>query len=419
MTSLYYFTWIGSFGFLCARELYLFKRWTPAAFIAALHVFSVISLFLARPSFSIENYGLGNVIFQYVVSFILVLSTLRYSKIRQVILLNKTSERTLVVVVSVMSVIGLLLNSYLVYKSLTFFSSIDSGISQFKNEKIAAEYLKNSVPSFYYTLIAISTPFSFFALLFHFYFLVQLDRRRAIMMLIFSLSIPLGALQELSRGRLVLFIEMYLFLYFAVSAALHKKIRQKFKRLFLLVSVPIVYALGFITVDRFRDSSHESTGLVQDPVLLSLFDYAGQWHENSLIVLERFRPESVMYGSRFGYFIRWIKDKLGYEIVDQFDRDIEVFGMLGTQFRGLVSNLVYDLGYTFTICFVLLIWKFSGRYLSKSRKRSDVRGLMFYFGVVLFQSSFYQGNIVVLSFVSFTYLYILVFLNYDLSSRLR
>jgi hypothetical protein len=312
-----------------------------------------------------------------------------------------------------------MLNVYLAYKSISHFTAIEIGVSQFKNDKIAADYLVSLVPSYFYTVVAITTPFAFFALLLHFYYLLQFRLKESFLMLVCSLPIPLGALHELSRGRLILFIEIYLFLYFALGDLIDKKIKLKFQRFLFLISAPIIYALVFISSDRFDNFSNNSKGKISNPVTLSLLDYAGQWHENSIIVLERFRPDMIMYGSRFGYFTRWIKDKLGYEIVDQFDRDIEVFGMMGTQFRGLISNLVYDMGYMVTFLFISIVSFISGRNLSGNRAIMDIKGLMVYLGIVLFQSSFYQGNIVVLAFISFTYLYIFYFLSFGLKFRIR
>jgi len=258
--------------------------------------------------------------------------------------------------------------------------------------------------------------FSFIALALHFYFLTQNQLKKSIFPFIISLTIPLTSLQEFSRGGLVMFIGLYIMTYLFLRNAIPKKVLKQFKNKLRIISISLLSLFLFITLNRFQEKSYNDNEM--NPALESILVYAGQWNMNSLQVLKNYDDSKNLSGSRFKYLTRRVDRFLGNKVIDQSEIDKNTFGNLSSAFRGLVSNLVYDLGYLGTLVFVIfymLLYR-----IAKPNKNHEIRfQQIIYFILFSFISIFFfRGNLFVLSYFSFAVL-ITIFLNIFLKLKWR
>ena len=90
-----------------------------------------------------------------------------------------------------------------------------------------------------------------------------------------------------------------------------------------------------------------------------------------------------------------------------FDLDIKVFGpFYGTRFRGVVSTIIYDLGYFGSIIF-LLLYLILMRLLLK-KYYLTINQLHIIIILVLFLTFFFQANILVLAYISIAIVYMIL-----------
>ena len=213
-----------------------------------------------------------------------------------------------------------------------------------------------------------------------------------------------------------MFIGLYLMTYLLLRNAIPKKIFRQFKNKLRIVSISILSIFLFITLNRFQEVSFTDDEM--NPALESILVYAGQWNKNSLQVLKNYDESKNLSGSRFKYLSRRVYKFLGDEVLDQPEIDKKTFGNLASAFRGLVSNLVYDLGYLGTVVFVIFYIFFYG--IAKPNKNHEIRfQQIIYFILFSFIAIFFfRGNLFVLSYFSFAVL-ITIFLNIYIKLKWR
>lgn len=404
---MYYKIIIGFVIFLIFSELLGRNRSTSYIFLLFLIAVSCLAgLLVGREIIVSDSYDYFILIFTNLYLFGLVAPFKKFKRVRYVKEINNPKFNSFLKVVFRLSLVGLISTILFAMVSLNHFRSISIGVSEFKNGDVSNMYLQSVFPPWLYSALGFTVPFSFVSLALHFYFLSQRNIKKSIRFFVLSLAIPLGSLIELSRGRFLLFLTLYFMLYFYLSGTFEKKVRVYVNRVLLKVSIPILVMFVYISNDRFKDvgnSIHYSSNI--HPVLFSVLDYAGQWHSHSYDVLKQYDDSKLMYGSRFGYFSRRIQRGMGIETMEQFDLDMEVFGRYATSFRGLVSNLIYDLGYLGAILFLLIFRRLANRAKPKMESVSLFQIFLFLF-LTLFVSFFYQGNILVLSMISFGSLFL-------------
>lgn len=396
------------FSFFFVVEFLSSKRITPYGFLLILCIASAIfSLIIYDNIEADDNYEYFILIFTNAYLFGLVYPFRKLKGVNAVRRISGKKFNLFLKTVNRISFVGLLLSLLYATASVLFFRTISAGVSEFKNEDIAYSYIESIFPSWLYSILGSTMPFAFLSLGLHFYFLSQNEIKKSTLSLILSLSIPLGSLIEFSRGRFVLFILLYLMLYLFLRKTFSYNVRKIIKKIFLIIFIPLIVMFMFISNDRFSGISYYGRDV--NPVLFSLMDYSGQWHVNSFEVLKKYDETEIMNGSRFRYFYRRIERMFGKETTEQFDLDIEVFGYYGTRFRGVVSNLIYDLGYIGSL-FFLFLFQFLVRKSKPKFNAISIYQIFLYIILSLFVVFFFQGNIVVNSMISFAILY--MFLSY-------
>lgn len=390
-------------------ELLQSRNITPYSFLLILYILSAVSGLIVSADIMItNNYEAFILIFTNLYMLCLIYPFKTLKRVRYVTPITTAKFKMLVKVINKFSFVGLVLTTIYGTVSILFFRTISVGVGEFKNGGIANSYIESVFPSWLNSILGFTMPFAFLSLGLHFYYLSQNENKKSTISLLMSLSIPLGSLVELSRGRFVLFLVLYLLIYFLLKNTFSRNIKQIVKRIFIIIFVPLLFGFIFISNDRFSQISYSSEHKSEiNPVTHSLMDYLGQWHVNSFEVLKSFDDSKIMNGSRFGYFYRRIQRMFGEETIEQFDLDIQVFGNYGTQFRGVVSNIIYDLGYFGSVLFLLFFY-FMMRKLKFINNSINLNQIFLYIILALFVSFFYQGNIMVYSMLSFAILYMLL-----------
>lgn len=393
------------------------KGFTPLSILLILVIFSNISCLIVFPEFQIETVEeIQITLYTFIILSGILLPFYLFNGIKTVkaIPLNKLNRLTRFVYF--FGSIGFFLTLLTALISIFLFRSISVNISEYKNGEVGEELLKNILPESLFTIMGFTMAFSFIALALHFYFLTQNQLKKSIFPFIISLTIPLTSLQEFSRGGLVMFVGLYIMTYLLLRNAIPKKVLKQFKNKLRIISISILSAFLFITLNRFQENSYNDNEM--NPALESILVYAGQWNKNSLQVLKNYDDSKNLSGSRFKYLTRRVDRFLGNKVIDQGEIDKNTFGNLASAFRGLVSNLVYDLGYLGTLVFVIfymLLYR-----IAKPNKNHEIRfQQIIYFILFSFISIFFfRGNLFVLSYFSFAVL-ITIFLNIFLKLKWR
>ena len=250
--------------------------------------------------------------------------------------------------------ISLLLNVHIVNKSIGYILSSGSSITTFKNEGEAAILIRQWVHPYLVRTANIFSPLGYIALGLHFYYLVKAKWKLTLVFFLLSLNIPLVGLHGLSRSTIVQYILMYALYYFYVYPAIGKKIKFKINIAALLVGLLISIAFYNITDSRFSSSSYysiESTGLIQNKILYSIFDYFSQWNQNGIEVMGSFTLDKLWYGKSSLTLLDTALDLIGVENTKYIDIRKETLGSKASSFNGLVANLLYDFGHLFALIF--------------------------------------------------------------------
>ena len=414
---MYHLIFIIPYFLILLFQFIKYKGFTPLSILLILVIFSNISCLIIFPEFQIETLeDLQITLYTFIILSGMLLPFYLFNGIKSVIAIPLNKLNRLTRFVYFFGSIGFILTLVTALVSIFLFRSISVNISEYKNGEVGQELLENILPESIFTIMGFTMAFSFIALALHFYFLSQNQLKKSFFPFIISLTIPLKSLQEFSRGGLVMFIGLYVMTYLLLRNAIPKKILKQFKNKLRIISILVLSVFLFITLNRFQEKSYNDNEM--NPALVSIFEYAGQWNKNSLQVLKNYDDSKNMSGSRFKYLPRRIDRFLGNKVIDQGDIDKNTFGNLASAFRGLVSNLVYDLGYLGTLVFVIF-FIFLCR-IAKPNKNREIRlQQIIYFILLSFICIFFfRGNLFVLSYFSFAVL-ITIFLNLYIKLKWR
>lgn len=400
---MYHLIFILPYFSILIYQLKKYKGFTPLSILLTLVIFSNISCLIVFPNFQIKTtQDILITVYTFIILSGVLLPFHLFNGVKSVKIIPNNKLSGITRLVYFFGSIGLFLTSITAIVSVFIFRNLSVDISQYKNLEIGEEALKNIIPDFIFTIMGFSMSFSFIALAIHFYFLTQNQLKRSIIPFIISLSIPLKSLHEFSRGGLVMFIGLYLMTYLLLRNAIPKSVFNKFKNKLRIISISLISIFLFISLNRFQDKSNSNNEI--HPVMESILVYAGQWNINSLKVLKNYDVSKNMSASRFKYLTRRVERALGNNVLDQGELDKNTFGNLASSFRGVVSNLVYDLGYIGTLVFVMffiyLCW------MAKPNKYHEINfhQIIYFILLSLFSIFFFRGNIIVLSYFSFALL---------------
>lgn len=396
-------------------QLIRHKRFTPLSILLILSIVSTISCLIAFPDFQIHTIeDMKITLYTFIILSGIVLPFGLFNNVKCVKVIPVVKLNSLTRFVYFFGFIGFFLTSAVSIVSIYLFRSLGVNISDYKNGELGEELLKQILPEYLFTIMGFTMAFSFIALALHFYFLTQNQVKKSILPFIISLTIPIGAIHEFARGPLVIFVCLYLMALFMLNRAIPMELLGRLKTTLRVVLLLIFGLFTFITLNRFQ--KQPSNNEKMNPALESILEYTGQWNKYSLQVLKSYDDNKNMSASRFKYLPRRIERLLGYETVEQPENDKIVYGNHAASFRGVVSDLVYDLGYVGTLWFVIF-FVFLCR-TAKANKNGEIRlvQIITFILLCLFASSFYRGNIFVLSYFSFAVL-ITTFIN--ISQRIK
>ena len=264
----------------------------------------------------------------------------------------------------------LFVNVYIVYKSVYLLLNASIDITSFKNEGGAAEYIDGIVNGKILFISRLLTPLGYIALPLHFHYLKNRKLLISLIFLLISLNIPIQGLQALSRAATVQYVALYLTILLVFFKSLPTKYKSKITYFLVIVLFLLVTVLGIITTNRFSgyyNVSNES--IIKDPVLFSLLDYASQWNQYSIEVMDSYTLDKTLFGKSSLALFEFILDKIGYNPETLNNARTRVYGSFySTKFNGLTTVLLYDFSYVGS-----LIFAFGYRYIIK--KASPINGV--------------------------------------------
>lgn len=311
-------------------------------------------------------------------------------------------------VVSIGAFFGFLINVTILILSLLNFSVLDLAVGQYKNEKVASEFLSSNIPAYLSIPSSFLTPLGFLSLSIHFIYLIKKNRIYSFVSLLGSMNIFLPSLFVLGRGGLVLYLILYILMIVIFYSLFSESLKFKIKRIFVFIGVFFSLFFYFITSDRFRDYYYyDESSIVESPILYSILHYYSQWIENGYYLLLGFSYDKVTYASVFSYFPNKIMAFFGFEIKEIGDIRHESFGQLATWFNGLPAVLVYDLTFYLTFVFAFFYFYLVRRVSPQKRSKLKVGFLsypLFMAPLVLF----FQGPFFVNSVYNWSVLYLLI-----------
>lgn len=272
---------------------------------------------------------------------------------------NKNSFKFILFVVSLVSIISLLLNSYIVYKSFTYVALNSINITEYKNQGMANDLIRIWVSPHLVSIANILSPFGYIALSLHFYFLAKSKLWVSIIFILFALNIPLQGLHGLSRSASAQFILIYVFFYIYIYRGIAKEIRFKINMVALVIMILISVAFGIITEARFSENNYyqiDEDSLVQNKSIYSMLDYFSQWNEKGIVVMGNFSHDKISFAKSSRPLVDRIMNSLGWDVVSYKDIRAATLGSYASSFNGLVVSLLYDFGYIFTFILTLVFF---------------------------------------------------------------
>lgn len=313
----------------------------------------IAAVLIGKVPDSISPLDFVNVIFTALILFVLISPFKHYTKFARVNIESVNKIQIFSKIVFYSCLLSFVVNSVccvVIWTVVEDFNAFKQGgelTTEFMYEELP-------IPHIFISLASIGSAFSYFAIGFHFYYLIHGKYNKAIAFLLVSLSLPIGGLMMFSRSALVQYVLLYsVYLYLSYhSFNLETKKRVKIIVsffMFLLLSV-----MTIITFNRFGDKSLleiPESSLIKDDVLFSLFDYLSQWYKNGITIMREysFPPLGGQLSNMFYYFIE--SKGAGYSTVALRE---EIWPNHWYTFNGLFAILLFDFGYigTFLLSFV-------------------------------------------------------------------
>jgi len=312
----------------------------------------------------------------------------------------------------IFSLLGVLvLNVFIVYKSFTYIIIQGSDITEFKNQGLAYELIRQWVNPKLVTVANLFSPLGYVAIGLHFYFLLKNKLFFSFVFFILALNLPLSSLHGLSRAGLVHFILIYTFMFLYIQSSLNVPLRSFFRKLGLTFWLLFLVAFLFITYSRFGDGSYHSrySGLgsfwEHNTVILSLLDYGSQWITNALVVLELYTPDKIWFGKSSFKVFEIGAGILGVDYQNYADIRQLTLGENASKFLGLVAVLIYDFGYIFTVLIFFLFY-FLVRYFAPEMNVINKRSLIYFPILIAVPVMFFTNNYLASSSLSVGIVYL-------------
>ena len=291
---------------LSVLSLYFLKlrnKISVSGLLALFISFTVIISFLIGRNAKIDNLtDFLNLCYTAILLFFFVSAFKGYHGVRDLGNASNVSKIKIVTNwVGLLGVFALLINAFIVHKSISLilFDTID--VTKFKNEGEAAEMIKSMAPGPILFLTHLFSPVAYIALTLHFYYFIRGKVGFSIFFFLLALNMPLHGLHGLSRSAPTQFIIMYGFSLLYIFPAFPEKLRKKLLMFGSVFIIGILTIMVVITKSRFSDSSFydtriPSTSVIQDKTLFSVADYLSMWNEQGIITMGDFSRDKIWYG---------------------------------------------------------------------------------------------------------------------------
>lgn len=292
--------------------------------------------------------------------------------------------------------LALFLNGFIVYKSFSFIVIESANITEFKNDGLANELIRQWVDPKLVTVANLFSPMGYLALGLHFYFLLKRNVLLALIFFVLALNLPLNSLHGLSRAGMVHFLLVYAFMYLYIRPLLPASHRKFFRNLGGIFVFIFLSVFLFITNARFGEGNYYSRYSELSPfwhdktVLISILDYASQWLSNALIVLSGYSLDSIWFGKSFKIFEIGAVF-FGFEYQSYADVRQATLGEHASKFLGLVTVLIFDFGYIVTV-FVLLVFFVIVRCLAPRKRVLSKNNILFFPVLIAAPIMFFTNN---------------------------
>lgn len=401
---------------------FAFARTKPARMMIFFFSASIISGVLLGDF--MDFYSIDVVIYVLFVCFTLypLFVSFNYMDERRVMRVVLSSKNLLIIKIAMFfSLLGVLINSYILLMMVGFYLSSGVEMETFKNGGVGLQYFE-SINGVLRAGAALLTPLSYIFLPLHFYFLVNKQYRLSAISFISSLSIIFEQLIMFGRGGMVAFFFLYVFFISMVAGKIDRRFKRSYK-VFLFAALGLFAGLFlYIAFDRFDNDKHfVATGVVTNPVVISFLSYYSQWLKNGYELFSLFSSEKIIFMSNFLYLPARVMEVFGGEKYDLGQLRMDVMGFESTYFNGLPALLLYDLHYLGTLAF-------SCFYFFSLRAGLGVRGIYSWPSYVLVGLAiliplfFFQGPIFVFASYNFAIIYFLLIysltrIRYSLKSR--
>lgn len=350
-------------------SLKFYKSKSLSFFITLIVLFSIIlSVFLGR-ELEIENiYDLLVLFLMIFFMIIIILPWKNYRAVSYINVLNplKVSKLTnLLVCINSFVFVIFFITSYVVMTAV-------SDINEFK-------YGEGVSKDFYYTLLPFNVTFfnianlfyysAYFLLPLHFYYLYKRRYWISFVCFLLSLNIVLYGLTFFSRAVVIQYLLMYSSFYWLLNSVIERKVKKKFKVVFLLLGFCSLAYFAIISIQRFEDdsasiSAYVSTipqeAIVQDPVLYSYLDYSSQWVFNGYEIMKKYEGDGFNGQITFNPLLSLLNQ---FQI---FPYDSENYSKLrkhlwpdhySYSFNGFAAYTLYDYGLFFGLIFCFLYYR--------------------------------------------------------------
>ena len=280
---------------------------------------------------------------------------------------NKLKFRVFLNFIKPLGFIILIVNCYIVYKAIGLIFTDAINIDSYKNQEGATEFLTLWINPKLLTLSHIISPFGYFSIGLHFYYLSKNNIKESLIHLLLSLNIPLHGLHGLSRSSSILYILLYATFFIYTLPSIDPNYRRKIKLIITLTISILLLPLIIITSNRFSDSYFvENKSKLKNTAIFSVLDYASQWNQNGIEVLGSYSSDKSMYGSSSTTALTMIINKIGFKKKNYVHIRDKSMGKYSSWFTGLVATLVYDFGFYLAFIFALIYYYFTRKIAPKN-----------------------------------------------------
>lgn len=344
--------------------LYFFfrRQFSVLNFFLLLQIISLFVMIFIKNDVEIDSLRrIFNVIYISILLTVVYYQWRRFSTINMIYSYNENKIKKLTKILLIFSMINFVV---LIISSIAILNSI-SDIHNFKyDEGVYVNYLYKRLPiNVRWFLLTIYTyGISYFLIPLHFYYLRGKNYGYAFLCFFFSLNIVLYGLTFFSRWT----ITHYILIYSVFFLLFKNSLSRTYKRLAGIISLAILVILGYwfisISINRFEDDFSYYLKIpidspIQNTTLYSSLDYISQWYSNCLIVLDKYKYETLHGQASFYQLLELINSRIpiNWSSIDYVNLREALLGKeYSILFIGLVGGWVYDFGYLLSLVFGIL-----------------------------------------------------------------